>query len=112
MRSSISKGAHAADPREAIKERAREEGFDAVGFARAEAPRDSGEALASYLERGHHGDMAWMETTAARRADPKKLWDAAVSVITLGVSYAPSSDPMDALRRPERGVVSVYAQGD
>ncbi len=112
MRSSISKEASAADPRDAIKKRAREEGFDAIGFARAEAPKDAGEGLASYLERGHHGDMSWMATTASRRADPKNLWDAAASVITLGVSYAPSFDPLSALKHPERGVVSVYAQGD
>jgi epoxyqueuosine reductase len=111
MRSSISKETKTADSREAIRERAREEGFDAVGFARAASPQGAREGLTLYLERGHHGDMAWMETTSERRVDPRKLWEGARSVITLGVSYAPSSDPLAPLLRREHGVISVYAQG-
>src|SRR5258706_12396301 len=106
MRSSISKEASAADPRDAIKKRAREEGFDAIGFARAEAPKDAGEGLASYLERGHHGDMSWMATTASRRADPKNLGDGAASVIRLGVSYSPSSDALSAVNHLDDGAFS------
>ena len=78
--------------REAIRAAARDEGFDAVGFARAAAPAGAGEGLAAYLERGHHGDMAWMETTHERRADPQVLWPEAKSIIALGVSYAPAGD--------------------
>ena len=103
MRSSIS---------ENIRARAREEGFDAIGIARAAAPAGAGEGLSAYLERRHHGDMAWMETTHERRADPTKLWPEAKSVIALGVSYAPAGDPMENLSRRERGVISCYAQGD
>ena len=112
MRSSISREVKPADPRDAIRARALGEGFDAIGFTRAAAPEGASEGLAFYLERGHHGDMAWMETTADRRSDPKRLWDGARSVITLGVNYAPSGDPLAALERRGHGVVSVYAQGD
>jgi epoxyqueuosine reductase len=111
MRSLTSNDVKTADPREAIKAKARAEGFDAVGIARAESPEGAREGLMRYLERGHHGDMAWMETTSVRRADPMKLWEGACSVITLGISYAPPTDPMAALLRTERGVISVYAQG-
>jgi len=97
--------------RERIRERARAEGFDAVGFTAAEAPAGAAENLGAYLKAGHHGDMAWMETTAERRADPQKLWPEAKSVVTLGVNYTPVEDPLPALERRERGVVSVYAQG-
>ncbi len=55
--------------------------------------------------------MAWMETTAERRSDPANLWSEAKSIITLGANYAPADDPLPALERRERGVVSVYAQG-
>ena len=98
--------------REAIRARARAEGFDAAGFACAVAPTGASEGLKTYLARGHHGDMGWMEGTAERRADPRVLWLEAKSIISLGVSYAPASDPMVNLSRRERGVISCYAQGD
>ena len=112
MRSSISETPKPEDDvREIIRARALAEGFDAVGFARAEKPAGAADGLDSFLARGHHGDMGWMQTTAERRADPKVLWADANSVITLGVNYAPAHDPLAALARRERGVVSVYAQG-
>ena len=76
--------------RDAIRARAREEGFDAVGFASADAPQGAAEGLTAFLDQGLHGDMGWMETTSERRADPKRLWSEAKSIITLGVNYAPS----------------------
>jgi epoxyqueuosine reductase len=107
MRNSISN----IDLRAAIRERAREEGFEAVGFAAARAPEGAPERLAEFLAAGHHGDMAWMATTAERRARPETLWSEAKSIITLGANYAPADDPLPALERKEHGVVSVYAQG-
>jgi len=55
--------------------------------------------------------MAWMATTAERRSRPENLWNEAKTIITLGANYAPADDPLPALERKERGVVSVYAQG-
>ena len=112
MRSSTSKrAAGPPDPRAAIRERAKQEGFEAAGFAAARAPEGAREGLAAFLAADHHGDMAWMATTAERRSDPLNLWSEAKSIITLGANYAPAEDPMPALERRERGVVSVYAQG-
>ena len=111
MRSSISKTVGKENPREAIRARARQEGFDAVGFAAAQSPEGAREGLAAFLEGGHHGDMGWMQTTAERRADPKALWSEVKSVIALGVNYAPAGEPMEALAHKERGTISVYAQG-
>ena len=102
-----------ADPKslkEAVRARALQEGFDAVGFASAEAPEGAREGLFGFLAQGRHGEMEWMERTAERRADPKILWPDVQSVIALGVNYTPHADPMLKLQRPERGVVSVYAQ--
>jgi epoxyqueuosine reductase len=111
MRSSISSADDAADRRRAIRARALEEGFDAVGFAAARAPEGAAEGLASFLAAGHHGDMTWMATSAERRGRPENLWGEAKSIITLAVNYAPAEDPLPALERRRRGVVSVYAQG-
>jgi len=112
MRSLTSSRAQpAADPRSAIRERAKAEGFEAVGFAAAGAPEGAPEGLAGFLAAGHHGDMAWMANTAERRSRPDVLWSEAKSIITLAANYGPASDPLPALERRERGVVSVYAQG-
>ena len=108
MRNSTSS---ASDLRSQIRERARQEGFEAVGFAAARAPEGAAEGLAEFLSAGHQGDMAWMATTAERRSRPENLWSEAKSIITLGANYAPADDPLPALERKERGVVSVYAQG-
>jgi epoxyqueuosine reductase len=97
--------------KDAIRARALDEGFDIVGFAEAALPENAALGLAEFLAAGSHGDMEWMATTAERRADPNKLWDAARSVITVGVNYALKSDPLEGLTQKDRGVISVYAQG-
>ena len=55
--------------------------------------------------------MIWMEETAERRGSPAGLWPEVSSVIALGMSYAPDGDPLALADRPERGRISVYAQG-
>jgi epoxyqueuosine reductase len=99
------------DPRQAIRDKAMALGFDAIGFAAPDTGPDAEAHLARFLELGHHGDMAWLAANAARRASPTALWNAARSVIVLGVNYGPSGDPLKLLARPERGTVSVYAHG-
>ncbi|MGB0748355.1 MAG: tRNA epoxyqueuosine(34) reductase QueG [Magnetospiraceae bacterium] len=97
--------------REAIRGKAREIGFDAVGFARAETSAQNKRDLASFIGEGRHGDMHWMAETEARRADPKRLWPEARSVIALGLNYGPETDPLAVLDQPDRAAISVYAQG-
>jgi epoxyqueuosine reductase len=98
------------DPREAIRERALQSGFDAVGFAPAELARETSDGLREFLSRGYHGEMGWLADKADRRIGPTALWPEARSVIALGMTYAPAEDPMDLLDRPDRGIVSVYAR--
>src|SRR3954467_2473792 len=97
--------------RERLEEKARELGFCAFGVARADAAPKAGERLREWLAEGAHGDMLWMVETADRRASPEGLWPDVRSIISLGMSYAPSSDPLALGERPERGRISVYAQG-
>jgi epoxyqueuosine reductase len=97
--------------RRQVEEKARDLGFCAVGFARADAAPASGERLRRWLADGAHGDMIWMEETADRRASPAGLWPEVRSVISLGMSYAPAADPLALAERPEVGRISVYAQG-
>jgi len=96
---------------EALREKAVELGFAAIGIAPADAAPQAGERLRQWLAEGAHGDMIWMAETAERRASPAGLWPEVRSVISLGMSYAPASDPLALAGSPERGRISVYAQG-
>lgn len=109
----ISTSERATDPetlRDALERRVREAGFDDMGIARADARLDLPGKLARWLDLGRHGQMGWMEETAARRASPKTLWPDAKSVIMLAMNYGPESDPLDALEDGDRAAISVYAQ--
>ncbi|MEO5375830.1 MAG: tRNA epoxyqueuosine(34) reductase QueG [Alphaproteobacteria bacterium] len=96
--------------KDAIRARALDLGFDDVGFTRAELPDGIRRDLAGFLDQGRHGDMDWLAANADRRGDPRTLWPEAVSVVVLGVSYAPHDDPMALATQADRGRVSVYAR--
>ena len=70
------------------------------------------ERLERFLADGAHGDMVWMETTAARRGNPSALWPDVRSVIMLGINYGPDCDPLAILKERLLGAISVYAQGE
>jgi epoxyqueuosine reductase len=93
-------------------ERARAEGFDAVRFTVPDAIAEAPPRLRDFLDRGFHGDMAWMADRAEQRGDPRLLWPDVRSIVMLGVNYGPASDPMAGLADRAGGAISVYAQGD
>jgi len=97
--------------RESIREQAAALGFDAVGFASADGDPEDSRNLAAFVADGRHGEMTWMATTADRRGSPRALWADVRTVIALGVNYGPNEDPLERLRRPGRGAISVYAHG-
>ena len=94
-----------------IKAKAAELGFAAAGIAAADAAPRAAERLRAWLAEGAHGDMIWMEARADQRVSPAGLWPEARSVIALGMSYAPASDPLALAGAPDRGRISIYAQG-
>jgi epoxyqueuosine reductase len=51
-----------------------------------------------------------MGETPERRAVPRGLWPEVRSVVMLGMSYAPSGDPLASLSLGDRGTISVYAR--
>jgi len=99
-----------SDIKAAIRARALEIGFDAVGFARAEVAPAARAEFRAFLAEGCHGDMDWLAANADRRADPQTLWPEARAVIVLGQNYGPAADPMELLDRRDRATVSVYAR--
>jgi epoxyqueuosine reductase len=103
---------HPAAFKDALVRTARQHGFDVLGVTRPDAAPQAKARLERFLAEGHHGDMAWMERTAASRGDPRVLWPQVRSVIMLGLNYGGADDPLAILRRREHGAISVYARGD
>jgi epoxyqueuosine reductase len=96
---------------DAIKAEARALGFAACGIARADAAPEAAARLHAWLAEGAHGDMLWMEERAHQRGSPAALWPEVKSVIMLGMSYAPTVDPLALAAERTVGRISVYAQG-
>ena len=101
----------APDLRERLEAKAAELGFAAFGVARADAAPKSAERLRQWLDEGCHGEMIWMAERAEQRGSPAGLWPDVRSVVSLGMSYAPGRDPLALADVPDRGRISVYAQG-
>ncbi|MBI1417064.1 MAG: tRNA epoxyqueuosine(34) reductase QueG [Limimaricola sp.] len=97
--------------KEALAAQALTAGFAAMGVCRPDAIPQAAGRLAQFVTHGRHGQMGWMAERMGWRGDPSALWPAARSVIMLAESYTPDHDPMAVLDRPDRGAISVYAQG-
>jgi len=66
--------------------------------------------LAEYIDKGRHGQMAWMAERMHWRGNPAQLWKEAKSVVMLAEPYTPTHDPLAVLEQSDRGAISVYAQ--
>ncbi|MBT6525298.1 MAG: DUF1730 domain-containing protein, partial [Marinovum sp.] len=91
-------------------DQAKDQGFSACRLCRPWDVPQVPEQLASFLARGYHGQMSWLEERTHWRAAPQVLWPAARTVIMLAESYTPKHDPRDTLAQPETGAISIYAQ--
>jgi epoxyqueuosine reductase len=96
--------------RDLIRAEALRLGSTAGGGARALPAGAARPRLARFIGEGMHGTMGWMESRADQRAHPRALWPEAVSVVSLGVSYAPDGDPLATLAQREHATISVYAR--
>ena len=90
---------------------ARRLGFAACAVAPAAEDPLAAARLEKWLGEGAHGEMGWMADRLHHRRSPQGLWDEARSVIALGMSYAPGTDPLALAGSPDRARISVYAQG-
>lgn len=96
--------------KERIRTKAKEEGFDAIGFAQAEMGFREKARLEAFVSLGQHGDMTWMSDHLERRKDPRTLWPDVRSVIAVAMNYGPKVNPLDDLRSINRANISVYAR--
>ncbi len=82
------------------------EGFDMIGFSKAEKLEKEANFLEQWLKEKKHGDMQWMETNFDKRVDPTKLLPGTRSVVSLMINYFPEEDwKLNELK------VSKYAWG-
>jgi epoxyqueuosine reductase len=114
-----------------IKHEARAAGFDLCGIATSARFDREGRALAEWVARGYHGEMAYMARNAPRSGDPAAVAPLARSLVVVGMYYGghehqaleedsrcggerPESREPRAPREPPepRGRISRYAWGD
>ena len=99
-------------PREnsaALKRRAIEEGFDAVGIAAVGALDRDAIALDAWLNAGRHATMDWMQRHRDRRVDPGKLLPGCRSVVVVAMNYWPGE--IEATTPSGLAPVALYARG-
>ena len=92
----------------AIRQKARELGFDDCRFTSAKPPAHAAE-FKVWLAEKRHGEMSWLERNAHKRIDPNEVLTGAKSVITLAVSYEVNSPELN-VQSPKSGVVARYAR--
>jgi len=80
-----------------IKETAHDAGFDACGVAPAAKLPDEARRLQHWLDNGYHAELAYMERSVDKRANPALLVENAQSVVVLLTNYKPPhTQPPDA----------------
>jgi epoxyqueuosine reductase len=94
---------------EKICNKALEIGFHKAGVARAEPLREEGARLEEWLEKGFHGEMAWLEREPEKRSDPSLIFPGAKSMIVVALNYY---TPHEHENVPQKGKISRYSWGD
>ena len=97
----------AADNSSFIKRSATDLGFDYCGISKAVFLNEDARRLETWLQKGMHGNMQYMENHFDMRVDPVKLVPGAKSVITLLLNYFPEKKQSPSLPK-----ISKYAYGE
>ncbi|MFZ1702624.1 MAG: tRNA epoxyqueuosine(34) reductase QueG [Pyrinomonadaceae bacterium] len=92
-----------------IRQKAAEIGIDKIGIVAAGPLDKEGTHLSEWLERGFHGEMAWLGRDPSKRADPQVLFPGARSIIVAAVNYY---TPHEHTAGADMGKISRYAWGD
>ena len=94
-----------------IKARARTLGFDACGIAPA-ADLPELRFLSEWIARGYAGTMAYLERTADRRADVRRVLPSARSVVVTATNYNTREPYSTECADRGRAQIARYAWGD
>lgn len=96
------------DYKKHITNKAYELGFFHVGFSKADFLEEEAPRLENWLNKNHHGEMAYMSNHFDKRLDPRLLVDDAKTVISLLFNYYTDQQQHD----PEAPKISKYAYGE
>lgn len=91
---------------ELIRKKAKELGFDLVGFTKAEVLYQEADRLEQWLTLGYHSGMDYMERNVSIRKDILEIFPETKSVISLGINYYQKGE-----YSPGKAKVSRYAWG-
>src|SRR6202521_3557248 len=94
-----------------IKAHARELGFDACGIAPA-GDLPELRCFPDWIARGYAGSMAYLERSADRRADVRRVLPSARSVIVTATVYNTDRPYSTERADPSRAEIARYAWGD
>ena len=98
------------DLKRMLQKKATVDGFSLMRICRPWSLGDHSTRLKEFLNQNRHGEMSWMKEKVNWRSNPSNLWPEAKSCIMLGESYSPKHDPLEILKKPQKGAISVYAQ--
>ena len=91
-----------------IKQKAEKFGFQSCGISKAEFLEEEAPRLETWLNKGYHGEMKYMENHFDKRLNPTLLVDGAKSVISLSYNYFPKVK-IDEINNFK---ISKYAYGE
>lgn len=91
-----------------VIEKAKQLGFDLVGFSKADLLQDETGKLKQWLDKGYQATMNYMEKNFFKRKDVKEILPNAKSVISLALNYYTSDNHSN---EKNVGKVSRYAWG-
>lgn len=89
-----------------VKQTAAQLGFDYCGIAKAGYLSDDARRLESWLSKGMHGTMQYMQNHFDLRVDPTLIVPGAKSIITILYNYYPAEQQVDGAPK-----ISKYAYG-
>lgn len=90
-----------------IKDEAKRLGFESCGIAKATFLESEAHKLDSFLKKGLHGAMKYLENHFDKRLDPRLLVEGAKSVISLSYNYYPQEKQIENTYK-----IAKYAYGD
>ena len=95
---------------EQIKTKSAELGFDEFGITDLENFEFNSTKIKEFINNNYHGEMYWMKDKLEMRSDPKNIWNEAKSAIVLGINYGPEGNPLNDLKKINRGYISIYSR--
>ena len=98
---------NSAEIKRFIQQRSKELGFDGMGVSKAERLDDAALLLQSWLDKGQHGTMSYMENHFDKRVDPRELVPGAKTVISFIFNY----HQPDLVWKEGQPKIAAYAVG-